>query len=84
MMNLRLECYTYGRQKPEKQRVGCGAPEFDVPKSVLEGHLEEGFTIQQISSMLSVSERTIYRRMEKYGLRSPILATYLTMTLIVT
>ena len=70
MMNLRLECSTYGRQKPEKQRVGCGAPEFDIPKSVLEGHLEEGFTIQQISSMLSVSERTIYRRMEKYGLRS--------------
>ena len=43
-------------------RVGCGAPEFDIPKSVLEGHLEEGFTIEQISAMLSVSER--------YGLRS--------------
>ena len=45
MMNFRLECSTYGRQKPEKQRVGFGAPEFDIPKSVLEGHLEEGFTI---------------------------------------
>ena len=42
--------------------VGCGAPEFDIPKSALEGHLEEGFTIEQISAMLSVSER--------YGLRS--------------
>ena len=29
MMNLRLECCTYGRQRPEKNRVGCGAPEFD-------------------------------------------------------
>ena len=48
----------------------CGAPEFDIPKSVLEGQLEEGFTIEQISSMLSVSERTVYRRMERYGLGS--------------
>ena len=48
----------------------CGAPEFDIPKSVLEGQLEEGVTIEQISSMLSVSERTVYRRMERYGLRS--------------
>ena len=70
MMNLRLECTTYGLQKPEKKHVVCGAPQFDIPKSVLEGHLEEGFTIEQISSMLSVSERTIYHRMEKYGLRS--------------
>jgi len=30
MMNLRLQCCTYGRQKPEKKRVGCGAPEFDL------------------------------------------------------
>ena len=70
MMNLRLQCCTYGRQKPEKNRVGCGAPEFDIPKSVLEDHLEEGFTIEEISCMLSVSERTIYRRMERYGLRA--------------
>ena len=70
MMKLRLECCTYGRHKPPKKRLECGAPEFDIPKSVLEGHLEEGFTIEQISSMLSVSERTVYRRMERYGLRS--------------
>ena len=70
MMNLRLECCTYGGHKPKRKRAGCGAPEFDIPKSVLEGHLEEGFTIKDISSMLSVSERTVYRRMEKYGLRS--------------
>ena len=47
MMNLRLQCCTYGRQKPEKNRVGCGAPEFNIPKSVLEDQLEEGFTIQE-------------------------------------
>lgn len=70
MMNLRLECSMYGSHKPERQRVGGGAPEFDIPKSVLEDYLEEAFTIRQISSLLSVSERTIYRRMERYGLRS--------------
>ena len=59
MMNLRLQCCTYGRQKPENNRVGCGAPEFDIPKSVLEDHLEEGFTIEEISCMLSVSDRKI-------------------------
>jgi len=68
MMNLRLKCCIYGRQKPEKKRVGCGAPEFDIPKSILVDHLEEDFTIEEISCMLSVSERTIYRRMERYGL----------------
>ena len=70
MTNLRLHCCTYGRQKPEKNRVGCGAPEFSIPKSLLEDHLEEGFTIEEIFCMLSVCERTNYRGMERYGLRA--------------
>ena len=65
MMNLRLECCTYGGHKPKRKPGECGAPEFDISKSVLEGHLEEGFIIKDISSMLSASERTVYRRMEK-------------------
>ena len=70
MMKLRLECCTYGGHRRERKRAGCGAPEFDIPKSVLEGHLEEGFTIKEISSVLSVSERTVYCRIERYRLRS--------------
>ena len=35
--------------------IGCGAPEFDLPNSKLEDHLEEGFTIEEISCMPSVS-----------------------------
>ena len=31
MMNLRLECCTYGGHKPKRKRAGCGAPEFDIP-----------------------------------------------------
>lgn len=60
MMNLCLECSSYCRQKPGK-RAGSFAPEFDIPKLVLEGHLEEGLTIKQITPMLSISERTVYR-----------------------
>lgn len=70
MMNLRMECSVYGQLKPQRERLGSGAPEFNIPKSVLENHLEEGFKIKEIASMLSVSERTIYRRMQSYGLSS--------------
>ncbi|KAJ7380779.1 hypothetical protein OS493_007159 [Desmophyllum pertusum] len=70
MMNLRVECAIYGRRKPQRKRLRSGAPEFNIPKSVLENHLEEGFMIKEIASMLSVSESTIYRRMQSYGLSS--------------
>ena len=43
---------------------------FNTPKSVLENHIEEGFMIKEIASMLSVSESTIYRRMQTKGLSS--------------
>ena len=57
--NLRLQCCTYGRQKPEKNRVGCDALDFDIPKSVLVDHLEQGFTIAEISCFQSVKEQFI-------------------------
>ena len=41
---------------------------FLIPCSVLESLLDEQFTLKTISCMLSVLERTIYRRMEDYGL----------------
>ena len=70
MMSLRMECSIYGKRKPRKNRLGSGAPDFNIPKSILENHLEEGFKIKEIASMLSVSESTIYRRMQSYGLSS--------------
>ena len=42
--------------------------QFNIPKSVLEYHLKEGFKIKDIASMLSVSESIVYRRMRSYGL----------------
>ena len=51
IMNLLMECAMPGKRKPQKERLGSGAPEIDIPKSVLENHLEEGFMIKEISSI---------------------------------
>lgn len=69
MMALRMECSKYRSGKPTKVVHNIGAPVFDIPKDLLENLLEEDFTIKEISLMLSVSERTIYRRMDKFGLK---------------
>ena len=47
MMKLRIECSTYGRFKPQRQRKqSCGAPAFYIPQSVIKSHLDEGFLIK--------------------------------------
>ena len=38
-------------------------------KSIVEDLLLDGVSIKEIAMLLSVSERTIYRRMSIYGLR---------------
>ena len=69
MMNLRMECSKYGVQKPTRCSEGRNAsPSYFIPKAILESHLEEGFTVQEIGSIFSVSESTIYRRMRSYNL----------------
>lgn len=72
MMSLRMELdgSIHGKRKPQRNRLGSGAPEFNIPKSILENHLEEGFKIKEIASMFSVLESTIYRRMQSYGISS--------------
>ena len=69
IMTLHLECVKYGSETPQRNRVECGAPQFDIPKSILECYLDQDFTISDISKLLSVSESTIYRRMRQFGLR---------------
>ena len=68
VMSLRIACSTFGHQKPSKLYASCGAPKFYIPKNLLESWLDEDFTIEEISNMLSVSESTVYRRMGEYGL----------------
>ena len=68
-MAIRIKCSKQANEKTVKVRScnGRGA-HFLIPCSVLESLLDEQFTLKTISCMLSVLERTIYRRMEDYGL----------------
>ena len=68
VMNLRLECLNYGSNPPSRKpgKQVCGTPENLISKSVLEGYLEDGFNIKDITSLLSVSESSVYRRMGCY------------------
>ena len=70
MMNLRLVCLTYCSNPPTRKpgTQACGAPEYLISKTVLEGYLEDGFNIKDIAWLLSVSESTVYRRMGRYDL----------------
>jgi len=69
MMALRMECNkTRSGKQPAKTIHHVGAPQFDIPRELLESLIEDDFMISEISSILSVSERTVYRRMAKYGL----------------
>lgn len=65
MMSLRIECTKFGGEAPKKLEGTCGAPIFFIPQSVLGDLLQEGFTIKEISSILAVSESTVYRRMRQ-------------------
>ena len=69
-MTLRLECLNFGSNPPPRKpgTQGCGTPEYLISKSVLEGYLEDGFKIKDITSLLSVSKSTVYCRMGRYGL----------------
>ena len=65
---LRIACSTFGEKNPTKLSSNCGAPEFFIPKSVLESWLGEDFTISEIARLLCVSESTVYRRWQEYDL----------------
>ena len=68
MMRLRVECVKFGGEQLPKINSSCGAPKFHIPRSVLENLLDEGFSVNEISTLLSVSESTVYRRMRMFGL----------------
>ena len=41
IMKLRIKCSKYGSNQPSRNvRNGCGAPVFEIPRSVLECYLE--------------------------------------------
>ena len=68
IMKLRVSCSSYGGFRPIRDQKTAGSPKFVIPKHLLENLMEEGFTIKEISRIISVSERTVYRRMLEYDL----------------
>lgn len=68
MVKLRYACVSYGPRRPEQDFSRFGPKEFVVPQNVLENLLNDGFSIKEISRLLSISESTVYRRMRKFGM----------------
>ncbi|KAL3842778.1 hypothetical protein ACJMK2_009200 [Sinanodonta woodiana] len=69
IMRLRIECVKFGSCQPDLiSNHHLGRHEFSIPKTTIEGLLEAGFTVLDISNTLSVSETTVYRRMRQYNL----------------
>lgn len=65
MMKLRTKCIKYG---PMKNQTSPQEPKYNIPKEVIESLLQSGFRVHEIAKLLSVSERTVYRRMSKYDI----------------
>lgn len=67
-MKLRLERLRYGSLV--SMRGSDFKIRYEIGEEVLENLMELGFAVSDMSKLLSGSERTIYRRMTQYGLRS--------------
>ena len=59
---------TEGYRPQCTSRGGRGRPSFQIPKEQLSFLLEQGFKVQEVSSILGVGKRTIERRMAAFGL----------------
>ena len=69
VMELRVKCSVFGSKKPDKEISNrVGAPKFSIPCEVLSSMIDEGFKVHEISTLINVSERTLYRRMNEFGL----------------
>ncbi|KAK3085683.1 hypothetical protein FSP39_017802 [Pinctada imbricata] len=68
MVKLRSECAKYGAKSPAKTIKGCGPAEYCIPEQLLRNLIADDFSVADISKLLSVSERTIYRRLQKYNI----------------
>ena len=66
--SLHVYCSKYGRYTPQKLPSQYGALKFNIPKYIFENLLEDGFIIKEISAIICVAERTIYRQVNEYNL----------------
>ena len=68
MLTLRSECAKYGSKTPAKVNKGCGPSEYCIPEQLLRNLIADGFSVADISKLISVSERTVYRILQKYDI----------------
>lgn len=66
--NLQIASQAYSAELVSNEAGRRGRPRFNLPEDQLQFLLERGFTIPDISRMLSVSVRTIERRLHDFGL----------------
>ena len=59
---------TEGYRPPCTSLGERGRPSFQIPKEQLSFLLEQGFKVQEVSSILGVAKHTIERRMAAFGL----------------
>ncbi|KAK6166823.1 hypothetical protein SNE40_023438 [Patella caerulea] len=64
MMKLRTECLKFSAPRI-KNHLNA---KFEINRTILVELIESGFTVVEISKLLSVSERTIYRRMAAFNI----------------
>ena len=70
IMSLRIKCSVFGSSMPDKTHSSRGgAPKFQIGEYLLSNLLDEGFPIKDIASLICVSERTVYRRMQDFGFK---------------
>lgn len=66
--NLQNVSRAYSVEQVSNKAGQRGRPKFDIPQDQLQFLLERGFAVPEISRMLSVSVRTIERRLHDFGL----------------
>lgn len=64
IMKIRIESIVFSREKKQGTSMTT-----EVSKNTLETLLEAGFSVRDMATLLSVSERTLYRRFSQYNLQ---------------
>ena len=59
---------TESYKSPKLKKIFKGRPAFLITDAQLQTYIENGFTVPQIATMLSVSKSTIRRRLRKFGI----------------
>jgi len=60
IMRLRVECICHGQDR--------GETKYELTKDMINALLESGFTVKDMGKLLGVSERTLFRRMNKFDI----------------